>query len=215
MTAKSNHHCFLDAGATTLGRGWIKFKDEDAFWVLDGGGLKKARKAFSCLVEPQPRDAVLLAEDEAGAYILAVLDRESPDLELRFPGQATLSAPDNALRFAAGQVDIGGAKINLSANELTLYSTQAAVAIDTLSFIGAFAAMRIAVTRLTCGTYDAVLGRLNERIGNATRRVEGLDETRAGRVAVWVKETLFFKGKRVKLLAEEQVKINGEKIRLG
>jgi len=215
MAINSNYHCFPDAGATTLGRGWIKFKDQDAFWVLDGVGLKKARKAFSCLVEPLPRDTVLLAEDEAGAYILAVLDRESPDLELRFPGQATLTAPDNVLRFAAGQVDLGGAKINLSSNELTLYSTQAAVSINTLSFIGALAAMRIAVTRLTCGAYDAVLGRLNERIGNATRSVEGLDETRAGRVSVWVKETLFFKGKRAKLFAEKQVKIDGEKILLG
>lgn len=47
----------------------------------------KANKAFSCLVEPELNDLVLVSGDSSGYYILSILQRQTQDLKIEVTGK--------------------------------------------------------------------------------------------------------------------------------
>ncbi len=71
------------------------------------------------------------------------------------------------------------------------------------------------VARSVVETVDMRVGRLVERARNVLREVEELHQLRAGRERTVVRETSHTTAKRVVMTASEEVKLDGQKIRLG
>ncbi len=64
-------------------------------------------------------------------------------------------------------------------------------------------------------TLDTVCGRLTERLKTSFRWIENFEQTKAGRISTIVKERFAVRARHASLLTEEDVSIDGKKIRLG
>ena len=169
---------------------------------------ERALRAESCLLQPERGDTVLVCGGVAVgvtsvSYILAVLSRTDPQQgALMLPGGVKMTAENGNLSVAAKQIDLSGQQaLNLRAPHLAITAAQADMKFDTLSTI----AQNITTT----------VGRLLQKATDSFRWTQNLDESRAGRMRWQVSERLHIKAKHASVIAQGQVKIDGEKIDLG
>lgn len=73
------HEQGLVIGLTDDGQFIIQLKQNDFVF--------RAKKAFSCLVEPELNDLVLVSGYISGIYILSILDRQAQDLKIEVTGK--------------------------------------------------------------------------------------------------------------------------------
>lgn len=169
---------------------------------------ERALRAESCLLQPESGDTVLVCSGVAVgvtsvSYILAVLSRTDPQQgALMLPGGASLTADNGNLSVAAKNIDLAGEQsLRLQAPQLAITAAQADMTFNTLNTI----AQNITTT----------VGRLLQKARDSFRWTQNLDESRAGRVRMQVAERLHIQAKHASVIAQGQIKIDGEKIDLG
>jgi hypothetical protein len=209
--ALGNEETFLEYGTVKLAEG-------DAFRVAAESGAVTAKRSFSCLVEPLSGDTVLVSRAASGCYILAILERHGDQHAcLAFKGDADLRVKQGRLRVAAQEgIDLVTAKDTaLVSPELSVNSVQAEVSIQHLSFFGAFLQGQIAKIKLIGQTCDSVFERVSQRAKRSYRWVEELEQLTAGQLSYLVKKLMSLRGKYSVLTAQEDVRIDGNKILMG
>jgi hypothetical protein len=195
----------------------VKMQEGKNFWVETSGGLRKAGKSFSCLIEPVVFDEVLITTNDKGkCYILAVLERnpETPS-EVVFDGDTTLKVKDGDFHIGAHRVGLTGNTIDLASHDLSIHSVRGEAAILDFTFLGRIVKGNIRSMKIVAENVTNVVGRLVQRIRGSYRKVEDLEHVSAGRIRCIAEKSLFLKGMRSSLIAEKKVKIDAEKINLG
>ena len=193
------------AGIATSFTGRVISADADTLHIacacLDGGSCE-ARRAASCLLQPEPGDTVLLcAPHGAGLYVLAVLERSSDaPCRLHLGDKAELSA---------------SASISLASDELVLRARRATGLIDSLSCIGQELVTSFASVRLIGRLFDSLFERVSQFAGHSTRTVEGLDQTRSAIIDCRAERTLSLHGSEIIATATELAKVDGKQIHIG
>ena len=190
----------------------------DRLEVRSKSGTFSARRAVSCLVAPEVGDEVLVALAPAGrCYVLAVLERQSPDVEIVADGDLTIRLPKGRFRLLSQL----GAKL-VSARDLSFVSSRFAInaldgnlAFGRLSYVGRFVRSEIEKITSLAGTIDTVLERCSLKAQRSYRNVAGLDQLKAGQVDHRAEKNYRLHGKNALVTAEELVKIDGEQIHLG
>jgi hypothetical protein len=178
-----------------------------------------ARPTFSCLVEPQEGDLVLLAfpAGAASGHILAILTRPgAQQASLTLPGGARLQAGEDQLRLQAGHLHLDGTQsLDLHGTRLDIRAVHAQTTIT--HWQGWFDTLQAHAVSIQYGakTLSATLGRLLSRSIESFRSVQGLDETRAGRSSTIVQDHHQLQAGHITTRAEGFVKIDGQKIDLG
>jgi hypothetical protein len=175
----------------------VRAKAEDEMHVAtEGGSVFLARRALSCLVEPEPGDSVLVVRPAAvaDAYVLAVLERggEAP---------VCLLSPRDTVLLAKGT--------------LSVVASEATIAASTFSLHSVVARLHASHVTTVLGTVDAIVDRIMQRARNVFRVVEELDHLRAGQVDYESSNTLSLHAENATLTAEGLVKVDGEQIQLG
>lgn len=193
---------------------------EDRFYTVEtASGILKAKKSINCLVEPMPGDTVLISQTDSGrCYILGVLERmEEGPSTLIFDGDVELKTRDGRFTVAAQDgIDLVTAKdTSLVSAELSVNSMQAEVTIHHLSFFGMFLQGQIERIKLIGQACDSVFDRVSQKVKRSYRRVEELEQLRAGQLSYFVKKLMSLRGKYSVLTAEEDVRIDGDKILMG
>lgn len=183
----------------------------DKWFFLSGCATEsgeRALRAESCLLQPERGDTVLVCSGVAVgvtsvSYILAVLSRTDPQQgALMLPGGATLTADNGNLTVSARQLDLAGDQsLNLKAPNLAITAVQADMTFNNLSTVAQ--------------TITTTVGRLLQKATDSFRWTQNVDESRAGRMRLQVAERLHIKARHASLMAEGQVKIDGDKIDLG
>ncbi|MCC7537200.1 MAG: DUF3540 domain-containing protein [Deltaproteobacteria bacterium] len=168
---------------------------------------------------PRVGDTVLLLADDEGAHhvvgVLAslravrdagshapafVYDEATGKTVFSAPGDLELVAPRGTVRLAAREVEVTAARSRWQSDRMEVVArTLSTVAERSTAVIG------ILDTRAT---------RILEKARVAYREVEDLAQTRAGRIRQIAESTWQVLGKRALVKAEEDVKIQGEKIHL-
>ncbi|MDR6739164.1 hypothetical protein J2X56_001150 [Herbaspirillum sp. 1173] len=192
----------------------------DKWFFLSGGDLsvERAQRADSCLIEPESGDTVLVCNGGAQtSYILAVLARATPaQATLKLPGDVSLHTAQGQLQVQAEQLELTGRKrVTVVGAQVELAGVQGDVRFSRLNTSAEEVNARFGVVRSMAQSITSTVGRLVQKARDSFRWVENLDETRAGRVRMQVKERFHMKAKHTTLLADGQVKIDGEKIDLG
>jgi hypothetical protein len=208
----------LDKEETFLEYGTVKLAEGGAFRVAAESGVVSAKRSFSCLVEPMSGDMVLVSRASSGCYILAILERNGDQRAcLAFEGDADLSLKQGRLRVAAqGGIDLVSAKDTaLVSPELSINSVQADVSIQHLSFFGTFLQGQIERIKLIGQACDSIFERVSQRVKQCYRWVDELDQLKAGQLNYLVKKLMSLRGKYSVLTAEEDVRIDGDKILMG
>jgi hypothetical protein len=187
--------------------------------VETDSGTYAAKRAVSCLVEPEPGDLVLVAVTPRGAvYALAVLERPGgAPTTLTADGDMAIRLRDGRFTVAAQEgVDlVSGKDMALIAGELRVTASLGSVALSRLAYVGSIVETEIERLKMLGGTVDSTLTRLYQRVKRSYRVVEELDQVKAERIDYEAKEHVRLHGKNALITAECLVKVDGDQIHLG
>jgi len=193
--------------------------DKDRYQVETCDHTYDAGKAVSCLIKPVIGDKVLLAGNFVhGFYILAILEREEKEKNtLSFNGDVELKLENGRLTIAAQEgMSMASAKdLTFTSSEFNVHCLKGEVNVNSLLFKGSFWLGQVEKLKIIAHTFDSVVDRLFQRIKRSYRRVEELDQLRAGRLDYLVEKVLSMRGKYSMFTAKEDVKIDGERIHMG
>jgi hypothetical protein len=187
--------------------------------VRTDDGDFSAKRAVSCLVQPELGDRVLVACLPSGVcYVLAVLERDR--------GAATTVAVEGDLhvQIASGRfsvaaqhgVSLVSAKdMALVSAELDVHAVDGNVSLDRLTYLGRLVRAEVEKVKLLGVSLESVLDRLSQRVKRAYRRVEELDQLRARNVDYEAEQAMSLHARTALVTAETLVKVDGEQIHLG
>jgi hypothetical protein len=200
----------LDAGRVIL-------RDGSHLCVaLEAGGEVIARRAASCLLQPEPGDRVLVGLVPE-PWILAVLERdESRPAEVAFEGDAVLRSRTGRLDLRAPEVKLtAGDAVTLAARKLGLQGGAAEVVVDRLEVRGRAATACFDEVGLVARLCDRVAERVTERAARVFRFVSELDQLRAHRFDHRAEKSAQIKAEQLAIVARQVAKIDGEQVHIG
>ena len=187
--------------------------------VVTEAGEYRAKRAVSCLLEPEIGDTVALLTTQAGAcYVTAVLEREPEvtnrivvegDLEVQLStGKLTFAAQEGVNLLAAKEVSISAGALRVNAREGNLI-------LERISLLGGFATAELEKIKVVAGSLDQVLDRFSQRVKRSFRKVEELDQVKAEHIDYAAASSMSLHAQNALVTAEELVKVDGEQIHVG
>lgn len=209
----------LDRQQVALEYGRVTACREGVFTVETDSASLEARKSVNCLIEPLPGDTVLVSQAGwGGSYVLAILEREAEaPARLVFGGDVELKSEQGRVRVTAEEgIDLVSAgRTALVSRRLAIHSGEAEVNVPRLSLFGSLLHAQVDTVRLFGRACDSVFERVSQRVRRSYRWVEELEHVTAGQLRYLVKKLLSLRGKYSVITAEEDVRIDGDKILMG
>ena len=182
----------------------------------------RALRAESCLLQPECGDTVLVCSAVAVGvttvpYILAVLSRIQPAQgTLVLPGGAHISADQGLLQIDAAHIHLNGSQsVAFKAPQLEVVAAAGKLRFSSLDTTISECSAQLGALHMVAQSVHSTVARLVQKATNSFRWTSQLDETRAGRMRLAVTERFALKAQHASVIAEGQVKIDGEKIDLG
>lgn len=205
-------------GPVTQETGRVLERRDGGFVIRTASGDHQATRAVSCLVAPEVDDLVLLAVAGVGAFVLAVLQRETgTPTAVEIEGDLYLRLKSGRFRVAAQEgielVTAGAASV--VAGGLDVNATEGNVVLQRLSFLGDVVRAEIDRVKLLATSVDSVLERLSQRVKRSYRTVEETDHLRAERIDYTADKTMSLHAEHTLVTAEELVKLDADQIHLG
>ncbi len=185
---------------------------EGTLRVRGASGCYPAQAAVSCLVAPAPGDRVLMVvESPQRAFVLAVLERR-PGVALHI-----CTSGDLHLESAAGAVHVRGAAglALASGGAIEVRAPEAEITFGRLSLSAAALSACVEAARVVGDTLDQVFARCTQRVRHSLRRVEELDQVKAGQIDYAASDTLSLHGANLLASAKSLVKVDADQIHLG
>ena len=189
------------------------------FAVQTGSASHQALCAPSCLLQPEAGDKVLLVTDTEGDdYVLAVLVRAGASgARVNLPADTDMQTQGGTLKISGrdGLALQSGHQVSVQAAQLRVDALQGDVTIHNLSIVGEAWRSCIDTVKTVGRSLDSVLERCHARVGRSYRRVEELDQVKAGQIDYQADSSLQLHGKYTLVTADELVKMDAEQIHLG
>lgn len=207
-----------DAEPATQVYGEITSVEGGEYAVRTSGGIQVARRAVSCLVAPEIADRVLMAIGPGGeSFVLAVLERDHDQVNIAPDGDLRIELAEGSFAVVAKEgVELVSAKgLGLTADEMRLHARQGGVFFDALSYAGRLVHADVERVQAVAGAIDQVVSRVSQRLKNAYRFVEGLDQQRSGQLDIRAEKSAKLRAENTIVTAEELVKVDGDQIHLG
>ncbi len=200
--------------------GTVVRHEATVFEVRTDSGDYQAKRAVSCLVQPELGDVVLLATFADGtSYVLAVLERDDADgaTNIAVDGDLQIRVPRGSFGVAAQEdVNLVSAKeLSMVSGRFNVNAVDGNVVLQRLTYVGRFVRSEVEKLKLFAGALDSVLERFSQKVKRSYRTVEEFDQLRAERVDYTAKKTMSLHGKNTLMTAQELVKVDGEQIHLG
>lgn len=196
-------------------------EDRENDWVLarDGWTEMAAGRAVSCLLVPRVGDRVLAAAVENKWYVLHVLERVSGrrKCQIALDEGVVLSADTGRLTVAAkgGISVVTPATANILASHIWLHAGTGESRFGRWKCRGDSFQADVGAVKLNAVSVETTADRLVQRLKNCYRRVSDLDRTWAGQLVYTVKNVLSLRGKHSVVTAEQELKLDGERIHMG
>jgi hypothetical protein len=217
MSAETNKRVG-EVGVGRLLEGVVVLGDGSTSVVRTSDGDLRCERAASCLLEPAPRDRVLVARSESGDYLLAVLVREatSPMRLSSDEGIELASKKGSVTLIASEDVKlVGGRAVTVGTRELAVAAESGQLKIDSVGFLGKVADLGVGALRVAAESVERVAGRAVERLGRSYRFVEEAEHLRARELDVRTEATLSLRAEHAVLHARKVVKMDGTQIHVG
>jgi hypothetical protein len=208
----------LQASTAVQEVGVVADRSDDRFIVRTDSGDYRARRAHSCLVEPQAGDLVLVASLAGGrCYVLAVLEHDAADTTMAIDGDVTLRCRSGRFAVAAQQgVSIASASdVSVVGGRVEVNAVEGAVVLQRLSVFGRYLKSEFEKVKSIAGTFDAVMDRFSQKVKRSYRTVDEVEQLRAKRIDHRAEDLMNLRGKNTLMTAENLVKVDGEQIHLG
>ncbi len=180
----------------------IVARDGGGFAILRQGREAFAQRAFSCLVEPEPGDRVLIGQVGEEVFILAVLSRPgAAPMRLALPDGARIAARDGRLSLEAGTLAMEA--------EATVLSTRM------LDVAAARTDARLGRIGLLAEAIETVAQRIVGRFRRSYRVVEEAEQLRARDIDLRASGHMHMRGDATTVQGTALVKLQADQIHLG
>ncbi|MFO0612259.1 MAG: DUF3540 domain-containing protein [Polyangiaceae bacterium] len=199
----------------------VRPDDDDA--LLPGPGHEiRAARAVSCLVEPELHDYVLVSGKPSGAtfkpaYVLAVLERESPNVALSSSGDMEVRLREGRFRVASRKgIDLVSAEsVDVVSSRFGVHAESAKIVATELVALASQAIGELTTVKVAGKIFDRVFERVSERVQRSFRKVEEIDQLTARQIDYAAEQTVSIKSENTVMIANELVKVDGEQIHFG
>jgi hypothetical protein len=194
------------AAALTPGNGLESGRILDAgaedFEVLadSSGRYLRAKRAAACLLAPEAGDVALFYEGPRGAFILSVLEKAGEASTLSFSGDVRL---------------VSGGKAAISGREVDVSGVSGTVRFVDLSVTSKGLKLSLDKTVCLARTVESTLGNVVQRMKYCFRQVSEVETLKAGSVRQFIADRFYQRSRNTAILADERVKVDGDKIELG
>ncbi len=196
----------------------ITAADDSGRLIVEIDGYQcDARRAVSCLVEPDVGDTVLVVVHGEGIHILAILERLhadaptrlacGPTVELKAAERISMSAPRVEIDGPEAAV-LRGYQVEVRAASLHVVASDAA-------FLGHNAICEAVHVKTVAETVEVAAERSVERLGQAYRFMRDGEEVHADRIHYTAQQQIALHGRHTMVTAAELVKVDGGQIHLG
>ena len=176
-----------------------------------------ARRAASCLLQPATGDTVLVAEAGGSLWVLAVLARGDSPAVLSLPADSTLKVSQGGLRLAV-QDELtlaAGRQLSAVAPEVSVDAARVGFAVGVLQLAAGLVDATVDQVKTVAALLDTIAERVRLKAGSTHRQVQDMEHVQAGQLNVAVKSVLNLRGKHAVMSAENEVRLDGERIHLG
>lgn len=190
----------------------------DHFLVDVAGDRVKAKKAFSCFLEPEPRDRVICSRDESGTlYILGILERtEAKNARVYFPGDADLVTPNGAINIRSKtSLFFMSRDMGFFSKKTTHRSQKAFVAYDEVAAAGSIFEASYNNIKLVSQMINTMAQQVIQRFRGYMRNTEANDQVRSGQMNRRCDGMYTMDSKYTVMVSSKDTKIDGERIHMG
>lgn len=193
--------------------------------VIDGAEkLKIINPAGQCLFEYDSDsrratlsvaqgDLALRAERGAVSLFGSHGVRIESDAEVSLRSRHVVSVTHSADDAASVRVD--GRGVTVEGPTVRVLTKRAEAVLDEVKSTVRAVDTKVERMRQQVGVLETSAGRIVERAKSVFRDVEGLAQSRVGRLRVLARDAIQFSGRRTTVVAQEEVKLDGKKILLG
>jgi len=175
----------------------------DSFVVANKDISLRAKKAFSCLVEPQIDDKVLVCIDNDAVYITAILERQ---------GSASVDiVAKNGVNII---VDDGDITLNAQ-HSINSFASHANIVISEVSFLTKIATVKSQAISLISSTYQGFIDSVVLRHKSLDKFVDGHEEHQSTSSRRIIKGSDIHQVEESITLVKGQMKIDASQINMG
>jgi hypothetical protein len=206
-----------EKGSLEYGR--VEAIEHDQFIITNKKGTFPAKKAFSCLVSPEPGDLVAFSNIESKTcFVLAVLKREHSDATtLQFPGNVRMEVKNGHTEMISkDNLKLASANaIEMISNQFKVTALDGDFTLSNIRVIGTELLSQMKTIKTIAGSIDTVADRITQRAKDCYRWISGTDQLQANSVIKNIKKVLSIKTERAAIIAKGDVKLDGKRINLG
>lgn len=210
----------IETAAPVLEYGVVSATADESITVVIDGSAFQARIAASCLVVPGIGDRVLaVLGGRNDAFVLSVLERNpaSGVTSLHLEGDVSLHVKGGELAIKADKgIQIATReKLALVSWQLEMHAASLTGALETVKIEGKQLECSFGEIQLLADKCMEVFGMLSQKCANSIKMVEQHDELQAGSIRHAADGTMTMQARNMFQAAEENVRIDAEKIHLG
>ena len=177
---------------------------------IDFNGSKHlAKVSFSCLVQPEINDVVLIAGNpNDGFFILSILERpDSNDMTLNFPGNTLFNSHDG--------ISLSSKKLSFISETSIYKSDKAFININEMTASGKTANISYKSINLLSNLISTLAKHSIQKFKTLIRHTEDSEQIKAGQLTCDVKGMYSLGSNYTILVSKKDTKIDGERIHMG
>jgi len=181
-------------------------------------GVINATKAFSCLVDVEQDDIVVVNQTSRECHVLAILDRpNNKDVKLAFPADVNLCSPEGEITIASAdgiklnsvkKTSITSSDIAMNSVNMTLNSGKLDAHINEVDASSE-------TVNLKAGVISTVAKQISEKTDNLMRWVEGVETLSIGNLIQNVRRNYTSHSNQAVITAKEDIRVDGKRIHMG
>lgn len=169
----------------------------------------QAQKAFSCLIEPEVNDIVMLCTDQhQQSFIIAVLQRQQSD-------QATLSVPQRTVIHSDQKLTFSSPEINQISDSALMKTRNLVSEFDQAVVKGSKLHSHIRHLHVVSDMISTMAKQAIQKFSSYVRKTDGSDQVQATQMSRKVDGLYNMNSKHTILVSQKDTKIDGEHIHMG
>lgn len=182
------------------------------------GENKKAKKAFSCVIDLMPEDIIICSENNDGmVYVLGIIERPGAQtMNLSFPSDTRIRADQGTLNINSSEgVTIASENVNCFSTRAIHKSREAIVSYENIIATGNELQAGFKTVRLISNVINTMAKQVIDKFKIYIRHTEDNDMVKAGQIARHTDGLYSVESTHTIMKSRKTTMIDGEKILMG
>ena len=177
-----------------------------------------AKKAFSCLIDPEPDDIVICSsQTNDRVYILGILERKGDSrANLSFPADACIEAKKGNLNIqTSNHLTLASDQLNCLSKNVIHKSQEAMISYEHLTASGEEVQAGFKTVRVVSNLINTMARQMINSFKGYIRKTEGSDIVKTGQMTRQIDGLYALDSKHTFMKSKKVTKIDGDKILMG